>query len=64
MTYGVGGDWQGPRVGGAVTEAGGATTEKDRVVTGAAGARAMTIAEDVSLAVTAMLARPLLEPPL
>ena len=41
---------------------GGAATGVDGEVTGAAGAGAMTVGEDMPLAATAMLARPLLEP--
>ena len=48
LTYGVGAALDLTGVGG--------------VATGAAGARAMTVGEDVPLAVTAVLARPVLEP--
>ena len=55
-TYGLGAASNLTGAGGAVTGVDGALT------TGAAGAGAMTVGEDVPLAVTSMLARPVLEP--
>ena len=51
--YGVEAAWEVTRAGGAMAGATGA-------VTGATGAGAMTVGEDVSLAVTAVLAQPML----
>ena len=62
LTYGAGSASGLTRVSGAVNGAGGAATGVDGEVTGAAGAGAMTVGEDMPLAATAMLARPLLEP--
>ena len=62
MTYDVGAAWEVTGVGGAVTEASGAATGVDGAVTRAAGAGSMAVGEGVSLAVTAVLARPVLEP--
>ena len=64
MTYGVGAAWEVTGVGGGKTGAGGAATRVDRGVTRAAGTEAITVDEDVPLAVTAVLARPVLEPSL
>ena len=63
MMYGVGEAWEVTRVGGEVTEAGGPATGVYGEVTGAAGAGAVSLGEDVPLAVTGVLARPVLEPP-
>ena len=61
-TYGVRAASKETEVGGGVTGAGGAATGVDWKVTGAAEAGAMTVGKDVPLAVTAVLARPVLEP--
>ena len=60
--YGVGTAWVVTGVGEAVTGAGGTATGVDGAVTGAAGPGAMTVGEDVPLAVTDVLVRPVLEP--
>ena len=60
---GVGAAWKVTGVRGKITEAGGVATGEDGAITGAAGGGAITIGEDVPLAVTAVLARPVLEPP-
>ena len=73
--YGVEAAWEITGVGAVVTGAGSAVTGASGAVagadeaatgtvTGADGAGAMTVGEDVPLAVTAVLARPMLEPPL
>ena len=63
MTYGVGAASDITGVGGAVNETGGAATGIDEAVTtGAAGAGATTVGEDVPLVVPAVLARPVAEP--
>ena len=62
MTYVVGAALEVTGKGGGETEAGGAATGADVVVTGAAGAGAMTVDEDAPLVVTTVLARPVLEP--
>ena len=59
ITYGVGAASEVTGVGGGATGAGGAATG---AVTGATGAVTITVGEDVPLAVTAGLARPVLEP--
>ena len=65
LTYGVGAASDLIGVGGPVNGAGGATTGVDGAVTiGEAGAGAMTVGIDVPLAVTAVLAQPMLEPSL
>ena len=61
MTYGVEAAWEVTGVGGAVTGAGGAATVVDGELTGAAGAGVMNVGEYVSLAVTAVLTRSVLE---
>ena len=63
MTYSVGAAWEVIGVGGAVTGAGRAATGVDGAVTGAAKAGTMNVGEYVPLAVTNVLARPVLEPP-
>ena len=61
MTYGVGAAWETTGVGGTVTGTGGsvngvdgAVTGVDGAVTGATEAGAMTVGEDIPLAVTAV----------
>ena len=54
-SYGVGEAWEASGAGGEVTGVG-------EAVTGAAGAEAMTVDEDVPLAVTALLSRTMSEP--
>ena len=62
MTYGLGEASDLVGVDGAVHGRGGGATDVDgAVTTGEAGAAAMTVGEDVQLAVTTVLARPVLE---
>ena len=62
MTCGVEAASEVTRVGGGVPGAGRAATGVDGEVTRAAGAGAIAVGEDVPLAATAVLARPVLEP--
>ena len=63
LTYDVGAASDLTGVGGAVNGTGWAATGKDRAVaTGKTGAGAITVGENVPLAVTAVLVRPVLEP--
>ena len=59
-TYGVGAAWEVTGVCGGLPGAGRAATEAEGAVAGAAGAGAITVGEDVPLAVTAVLAWPVL----
>ena len=58
--YGVGEASEETGVGGAVAGAGEQATGVDGTVTGVAGVHTMTVDEDVPLAATAVLARPVL----
>ena len=62
VTYGVGAAREVTGVGGGVTGAGGAATGVDGAVTRAVEVEAITVGEDVLLAATAVLARPVLKP--
>ena len=61
--YGVREAWELTGAGGAVTGLGGAVTGAVGAVTGAGGTGAITVGEDLSLAVTTVLARFVVEPP-
>ena len=61
--YGLGAAWEVSEAGGAVTGAGGALVGASRTVIGAAVVRVTVAGDDVPLAVTAVLTRPVLEPP-
>ena len=61
--YGIGAAWEVTEEAGPVTGAGRTVTGAAGVVNGATGAGAMAVGEDVPLAVTAVLARPVVELP-
>ena len=62
MTYGVRAAWEVTGIGGAVTGAGRVANGIDGAVPEAVGVGVMIVGKDEPLVVTAVLARPVLEP--